>query len=54
MCFGPLNGSEIEWIGVPFNDTSAPRLQIAEAGEAILKDNLAGLQLGNEPDLYGG
>jgi len=35
------------------NDTSHLRLQIAEVGEAILGDNLLGLQVGNEPDLYG-
>ena len=34
------------------NDTTNPRLQIAETSEAILGDNLIGLQLGNEPDLY--
>jgi hypothetical protein len=45
-CFGILTG-------VPMNDTANPRLQIAEAGEAILGDNLLGLQVGNEPDLYG-
>jgi hypothetical protein len=35
------------------NDTRNLRLQIAELGEAILGDNLLGLQVGNEPDLYG-
>ncbi len=34
------------------NDTSNLRLQIAEVSESILGDNLIGLQLGNEPDLY--
>ena len=34
------------------NDTSKPRLQIAEAAEAILGDYLIGFQLGNEPNLY--
>jgi hypothetical protein len=38
--------------GVPFNDTSDFRLQIVEYGEAILGDNLLGVQVGNEPDLY--
>lgn len=38
--------------GIPMNDTTNPRLQIAETSEAILGDNLIGLQLGNEPDLY--
>ena len=37
--------------GIPFNDTNW-RLQIAERGQAILGDNLAGLQAGSEPDLY--
>ncbi|KAF8576860.1 glycoside hydrolase family 79 protein [Ramaria rubella] len=41
------------YIGVPFNDTSNPRLEIAESGEQILGDFLLGLQLANEPDLYG-
>jgi len=35
------------------NDTNHLRLQIAEVGEAILGHNLLGLQVGNEPDLYG-
>ncbi|KAF7967416.1 hypothetical protein HWV62_34391 [Athelia sp. TMB] len=44
----------VKWyLGVPMNDTSHLRLQIAEVGEAILGDNLLGLQVGNEPDLYG-
>ncbi len=34
------------------NDTTNLRLQIAEVAEAVLGNNLAGLQLGNEPDLY--
>ena len=38
--------------GVPFNDTSNPRLQIAEQADAILGDNVLGYQVGNEPDLY--
>ncbi|KAF4618770.1 hypothetical protein D9613_010025 [Agrocybe pediades] len=43
----------IRWhLGVPFNDTSNFRLQIAEQGQAILGDYLIGLQVGNEPDLY--
>ena len=40
--------------GVPFNDTSNPRLQIAEQADAILGDNVLGYQVGNEPDLYAG
>jgi hypothetical protein len=40
------------WLGIPFNDTSNLRLQIAEVGEAVLGDKLLGLQVGNEPDLY--
>ncbi|KZP04193.1 glycoside hydrolase family 79 protein [Athelia psychrophila] len=45
----------VKWyLGVPMNDTSNLRLQIAEYGEQILGDNLLGLQVGNEPDLYGG
>lgn len=37
--------------GIPFNDTNW-RLDIAEHGQAILGDNLLGLQAGNEPDYY--
>lgn len=37
--------------GIPFNQTNW-RLTIAEEAENILGDNLAGLQAGNEPDLY--
>lgn len=45
--------ANIKWyLGVPFNDTANLRLQIAEVGEAVLGDNLLGLQVGNEPDLY--
>lgn len=45
--------ADVKWyLGVPFNDTSNLRLQIAEVGEAVLGDNLLGLQVGNEPDLY--
>ena len=40
--------------GIPMNDTSNLRLQIAEVGEQVLGPNLIGLQLGNEPDLYAG
>lgn len=40
------------YLGVPLNDTSNLRLAIAEYGERILGDNLLGLQVGNEPDLY--
>lgn len=44
----------VKWyLGVPMNDTTHLRLQIAEIGEAILGDNLLGFQVGNEPDLYG-
>lgn len=38
--------------GIPFNDTSNFRLDIAVAGQQILGDFLIGLQAGNEPDLY--
>ncbi|CDO76007.1 Glycoside Hydrolase Family 79 protein [Trametes cinnabarina] len=40
------------YLGIPFNDTTNFRLQIAEHGEAILGDNLLGFQAANEPDLY--
>lgn len=40
-------------LGVPFNDTTNFRFQIAEVAEAVLGDNLLGFQAGNEPDLYG-
>ncbi|KAJ6507834.1 glycoside hydrolase family 79 protein [Mycena vitilis] len=43
----------IEWyLGIPLNDTTNPRLGIAEAGEAILGNRLVGFQVGNEPDQY--
>ncbi|KAI5121572.1 hypothetical protein M0805_000752 [Coniferiporia weirii] len=43
----------IKWfLGVPFNSTSDPRLTMGELGQQILGDNLIGMQLGNEPDLY--
>ncbi|KAI0668268.1 hypothetical protein C8Q78DRAFT_1099695 [Trametes maxima] len=41
------------YLGIPFNDTSNWRFQIAEHAESILGDNLLGFQAGNEPDLYG-
>ncbi|KAJ3487915.1 hypothetical protein NLI96_g3197 [Meripilus lineatus] len=40
------------YLGIPLNDTSDLRLEIAEYGQAILGDSLIGLQVGNEPDLY--
>lgn len=40
------------WMGIPFNDTSKPRLRVAEVAEQVLGDNIVGFQLGNEPDLY--
>ncbi|KAL4062162.1 glycoside hydrolase family 79 protein [Scleroderma yunnanense] len=46
---------DIKWfLGLPFNDTSNLRLQIAELAEAVLDPggHLLGLQVGNEPDLY--
>lgn len=44
---------DIEWfLGVPLNDTSNLRLEIADAGMQILGNKLKGLQVGNEPDLY--
>ncbi|KAJ7359116.1 glycoside hydrolase family 79 protein [Mycena albidolilacea] len=43
----------VKWyIGMPFNDTANLRFQIVEYGEAILGDNLIGVQVANEPDLY--
>jgi len=43
----------IKWfIGVPFNDTSNPRTILGEIAQAVLGDDLIGIQLGNEPDLY--
>ncbi|KAJ7620418.1 glycoside hydrolase family 79 protein [Roridomyces roridus] len=45
--------SGVKWyIGVPFNDTTKFRFEIVEMGEAILGDNILGIQAGNEPDLY--
>ncbi|OCH87689.1 glycoside hydrolase family 79 protein [Obba rivulosa] len=44
---------DVKWyLGIPLNDTTNLRLQIAEYGESILGNNLLGLQVGNEPDLY--
>ncbi|OBZ74677.1 Beta-glucuronidase [Grifola frondosa] len=40
------------YLGIPLNDTANLRLAIAEYGDRILGDNLLGLQVGNEPDLY--
>ncbi|KAI9058696.1 glycoside hydrolase family 79 protein [Trametes sanguinea] len=40
------------YLGIPFNDTSNLRLQIAEAAETILGDKVLAFQVGNEPDLY--
>ncbi|KAI0659525.1 glycoside hydrolase superfamily [Cubamyces menziesii] len=40
------------YLGIPMNDTSHLRLQIAEAADAILGDSVLGYQVGNEPDLY--
>ena len=34
------------YLGIPFNDTAHPRLQIAELGEKIIGKNLLGFQLG--------
>ncbi|TDL24311.1 hypothetical protein BD410DRAFT_745703 [Rickenella mellea] len=45
----------IDWfIGLPFNDTTNPRLELAEIAQSVLGKNLIGMQLGNEPDLYAG
>ena len=43
----------VKWyLGVPLNDSQNLALEIAQYGEQILGDNLIGLQVGNEPDLY--
>lgn len=43
----------VQWyLGIPFNDTTNLRLQIAEYGDQILGSNILGYQVGNEPDLY--
>ncbi|KAI0702821.1 glycoside hydrolase family 79 protein [Cerioporus squamosus] len=43
----------VKWyLGVPLNDSANLALEIAQYGEQILGDNLIGLQVGNEPDLY--
>ncbi|KAE9392594.1 hypothetical protein BT96DRAFT_864152 [Gymnopus androsaceus JB14] len=43
----------VRWfIGIPFNDSSNFRLEIAQSAQAILGDYLIGVQAGNEPDLY--
>ncbi|KAF5334902.1 hypothetical protein D9611_009930 [Ephemerocybe angulata] len=43
----------VKWfLGIPFNDSTTWRLQIAENAQRILGDNLLGLQAGNEPDFY--
>ncbi|OCH92578.1 glycoside hydrolase family 79 protein [Obba rivulosa] len=44
---------DVKWyLGIPFNETTQLRLQIAEYGEAVLGQNILGFQVGNEPDLY--
>ncbi|CAL1698444.1 unnamed protein product [Somion occarium] len=43
----------VKWyLGIPLNDTSDLHLEVAQYGEQFLGDNLLGLQVGNEPDLY--
>ncbi|KAF5386537.1 hypothetical protein D9757_005918 [Collybiopsis confluens] len=43
----------VRWfIGIPFNDSSNFRLEIAQSAQVILGDYLIGVQAGNEPDLY--
>jgi len=45
--------TNVDWfIGLPFNDTANPRLELAEIAQSVLGDHLLGMQLGNEPDLY--
>ncbi|KAJ7168530.1 hypothetical protein C8R46DRAFT_1267699 [Mycena filopes] len=44
----------VQWyLGIPLNDTQHIRLEIAEVAEEVLRDNLLGFQVGNEPDQYG-
>ncbi len=52
-CDHKIPCTDLQRLGIPFNDTSHLRLEIAEHGEEILGDNLIGFQAGNEPDLYG-
>lgn len=47
-----LRRADIRRLGVPFNDTENIHMEIVEQGQRILGDNLLGLQVGNEPDLY--
>ncbi|KJA24887.1 glycoside hydrolase family 79 protein [Hypholoma sublateritium FD-334 SS-4] len=43
----------VKWfMGIPFNDSVNWRLEIAENAQAIIGDNLLGLQAANEPDFY--
>ncbi|KAJ3821688.1 hypothetical protein F5880DRAFT_1580313 [Lentinula raphanica] len=43
----------VRWfVGIPFNDSSNFRLEIAQSAQDILGDYLIGVQAGNEPDLY--
>ncbi|KAF9077358.1 hypothetical protein BDP27DRAFT_1413776 [Rhodocollybia butyracea] len=43
----------VRWfVGIPFNDSSNFRLEIAQSAQDILGDHLIGIQAGNEPDLY--
>ncbi|THH33379.1 hypothetical protein EUX98_g814 [Antrodiella citrinella] len=45
--------TNVKWfLGIPFNDTANFALEIAQYGEQILGNNLLGLQVANEPDLY--
>ncbi|KAJ7227459.1 glycoside hydrolase family 79 protein [Mycena pura] len=44
----------VQWyLGIPLNDTSRLRLQIAEVALPVLGDRLLGFQVGNKPDRYG-
>ena len=43
----------VKWfLGVPFNNSIDPNMDIVTHGEAIMGDTLLGFQVGNEPDLY--
>lgn len=50
--FSPMASLTPFHTGIPLNDTSNLRLQIATEGERILGSNVLGFQVGNEPDLY--
>ena len=40
------------YLGIPLNDTTDLRFEIAEFSQELFHDKMLGYQVGNEPDLY--